>query len=1356
MTTTNLSTTSANIVVSSGSVLNVTQGGVASHTTIRLSGTENVSSGGVATSSVVSSGGFANISSGGSATSDTVLTGGLETVFTGGSTTSTIVSSGGSQTISGGTATDTIIKVGGSATLLTGTMTSAFAITGGLLNVFGGTAISTTVSSGSTENVDGGTASNTIVKAGGAEFISDGGIEIGGTIAGSFTVVTGGGIVSAITVNNGGFALVSGGSAINDVVSVGGTLTLISSTASGLVVNAGFLNLSGADTAVGTVVNNAGSFTVVSSFVTGTVINSGGYQFLSGGTGSLTTVSNGGNEVVAFGGIAKFTTISNGGFQTISGGEADNTNVLSGGYLAVSNGTVLSATVHSGGTEVIAAFGSAVSNEIQAGAFAYISFTGIGTSMTVDSGAYLSVTSGGQTVGDMVSSGGFEVVSNGGATVSTIVSAGGTEFLYSGAAVSALDVLSGGMIDLESLTYSGGTAVLDGTSTSLTITEGISSVILNLGGVYTSEFFALSQDSNNGTLLTVTGVPCYCRGTLIQTDQGEVAVEDLRVGDQLINATGAARRLRWVGRRSYDGRFAANNHDVLPVLIRAGALAEGQPRRDLMVSPLHAMYLDSVLIPAAALVNGTSIVQLETVDRVDYFHLELESHDIILAEGAPSESFVDDGSRLMFHNAAEYRALYPQAARVPARYCAPRVEEGETLEAVRRRVAARAADSAPTLQGGLDIVDHDMIAGWAFDQDLPDTPVTLRILDNGAQIAELVADQFRADLVDAGIGDGRHGFLLTLSEPLAADRHHMIQVQRASDGAQLHNSPWTLRLAQPVVDDGAAATCRGALDLATRDRIAGWAQDEAQPTEPVLLQILDNGVQIAELLANRFRADLAHHGIDSGRHGFDLIIPGGLSPLKRHVISARRATDGAPLAGAPIVIDAATSFDGALEQAVASAVTAVDAADEQERVLSFMVAQTERLLQQHADAEGQRYGRQAWHQLRRRLGQQVENLPAATDPGRRALIIDERLPLTGRDAGSQAILSHAAALRGMGYQVSMVAAEDMVGNASAVAELAASGITCHGAPFYASVEEVLRRQAQCFDVVYLHRADIAARYLGLARRHNPEARIVYGVADLHHVRLERQAAIEGLPELLADARAMRLAECTAAWSADAVLTHSTAEAALLRAAVPQANVHHVPWALPVRPTEVPFAARQGVGFIGSYAHAPNLDAAHWLVDSVMPLVWQIDPAITCWLAGSDMPASVRQLERPGVVVLGHIEDLHAGLFDQVRLTVAPLRFGAGVKGKVLESLAAGVPCVMSEIAAEGLVWPAALHGLVGKDAAALAARICHLHANPVAHEAASQAGLALMARDFSSTAVANALRGAVEGLAEETALATAM
>jgi hypothetical protein len=187
---------------------------------------------------------------------------------------------------------------------------------------------------------------------------------------------------------------------------------------------------------------------------------------------------------------------------------------------------------------------------------------------------------------------------------------------------------------------------------------------------------------------------CYCRGTLITTVRGDVPVEDIAIGDLVVTASGAARPVRWVGRRSYGGRFLAGQPHILPVRIAAGSLGGGLPRRDLLVSPCHAMLLDGVLVPAGCLVNATSIRVERGLDRVDYVHIELETHDVILAEGAPSETFVDDDSRGVFHNAAEHARLYPDHAVQPALYCAPRQEDGFAVQAIRDRLNAPATTQA--------------------------------------------------------------------------------------------------------------------------------------------------------------------------------------------------------------------------------------------------------------------------------------------------------------------------------------------------------------------------------------------------------------------------------------------------------------------------------------------------------------------------------------------------------------------------------------------------------------------------------------------------------------------------------------
>ncbi len=172
-------------------------------------------------------------------------------------------------------------------------------------------------------------------------------------------------------------------------------------------------------------------------------------------------------------------------------------------------------------------------------------------------------------------------------------------------------------------------------------------------------FVDWTTDGSGGTDIFLSSMVCYCGGTLIRTETGEVPVEELAIGDRVATLSGAAKPIKWIGRRSYQPRFLGGNPGVLPVRIEAGAIADGVPARDLWVSPEHALYIDGLLLPARLLVNGATIHQVERVDRLEYFHIELAAHDIIFAEGATAETFIDCGGRGIFHNSEEFAALYP-------------------------------------------------------------------------------------------------------------------------------------------------------------------------------------------------------------------------------------------------------------------------------------------------------------------------------------------------------------------------------------------------------------------------------------------------------------------------------------------------------------------------------------------------------------------------------------------------------------------------------------------------------------------------------------------------------------------------
>ena len=288
--------------------------------------------------------------------------------------------------------------------------------------------------------------------------------------------------------------------------------------------------------------------------------------------------------------------------------------------------------------------------------------------------------------------------------------------------------------------------------------------------------------------------PCFCRGTFIRTPCGNKRVEKLQIGDEVMTASGAARPIKWIGRRSYLGRFVMGSKDILPVCIKAGALADNLPRRDLWISPNHAMYLDGVLIEAKDLVNGVSIVQAERVEQLEYFHIELETHDVIVAEGALAETYIDDDNRLMFHNAHEYREHNPAVATATiARYCAPRLDEGYELETIRRRITLRAGLKTKddtqicSLRGFVDRVTSRVIEGWAQNVDHPDTPICLDIFAGGILLGQVLANRYREDLKRAGIGSGHHSFAFT--PPAVFVDLDDIEVRRSLDGASLKLSP---------------------------------------------------------------------------------------------------------------------------------------------------------------------------------------------------------------------------------------------------------------------------------------------------------------------------------------------------------------------------------------------------------------------------------------------------------------------------------------------------------------------------------------------------------------------------------------
>lgn len=356
---------------------------------------------------------------------------------------------------------------------------------------------------------------------------------------------------------------------------------------------------------------------------------------------------------------------------------------------------------------------------------------------------------------------------------------------------------------------------------------------------------------------------------------------------------------------------------------------------------------------------------------------------------------------------------------------------------------------------------------------------------------------------------------------------------------------------------------------------------------------------------------------------------------------------------------------------------------------------------------------------------------------RRILVIDSLAPDPTRDSGSARLMQIFALLRSDGWSVDFIA-DDAPPDSHDIHRLAMAGVRTRRG----SARRWLSEHGADIDVVMLCRLAVMDQYLPLVRKHARRAIVVFDTVDLHFIREERAAFLTGSQPMVRRAARSRERELALVRGSDVTFVVSEEERNILSREVPGARIERVSNIHEVVGRGRGFASRRDMVFVGGFGHPPNEDAVRWFAAEVMPLLRREEPSIALHVVG-DIHSSVRRsLAHEGLILHGRVDDLST-LLDGARISVAPLRFGAGVKGKVNQAMSHGLPVVVTTIAAEGMHLRNGIDAMIADDAEAMASAIIRLYRDPDLWLRLSDAGMENVAQHFSLNVARQALRNAL-------------
>lgn len=353
---------------------------------------------------------------------------------------------------------------------------------------------------------------------------------------------------------------------------------------------------------------------------------------------------------------------------------------------------------------------------------------------------------------------------------------------------------------------------------------------------------------------------------------------------------------------------------------------------------------------------------------------------------------------------------------------------------------------------------------------------------------------------------------------------------------------------------------------------------------------------------------------------------------------------------------------------------------------------------------------------------------------RRILVIDTMLPNPARDSGSLRLCMMLKLLHDDGWHVDLLPDDGRITPADAE-RLHTYGVHAHSG----SVLAWLRKHGTVLDAILLCRLSVAAPYLAPSRHLAPQAMCIFDTVDLHFLREQRAAEVSGSRRMHRQSVASRQRELELIRDSDMSFVVSQVELDILREELPNSHIELVSNIHEIHGRSNPFSTRRDLLFVGGFGHPPNEDAVRWFVADILPQLHSRDPSICLHIAGDITPEIRRVLEQPGVVIHGRVDDLSA-LMSRCKVSIAPLRFGAGVKGKVNMAMSYGLPVVVTTIAAEGMHLTDGVDTLVADNATDFASAVWRAYHDEQLWTRLSDASIANVREYFSPNVARDTLR----------------